>query len=453
MGNTTTTQAERITSGPIARTVFSLALPVVLGMLMEFALSSTDFFWVGKLGASAQDAVTSSMVVVWTIFAAMSVVSVGVTALVSRHVGAQEPDRAAHFVRQGVLMAVGLGAVFSASGLTLAPTLLAFMDTSARTMGHAVPYLRIFFLSAPFFFLAEVCYAAYRAAGDTRTPMKIGVGVVLANMLLDPLLIFGWGPIPALGVAGASIATAVSVAGGSLVVATRMLHGGLGWSVDLRRARPHVQSMHRIARIGLPAASQTFVFVCVYWFLIKIVHGFGEPAAAAMGIGNRMEALSYLTCFGFSMAASTMVGQNLGAGRPKRAALCAWGAVACAIGVTLLTTGLFLFVPEWIATVFTDDPEVLAIAVDYLVILGLSQTAMALEIVLEGAFGGAGDTVPPMAVSIPGSALRIPLAYYLCFDLDWGINGVWWTLTITTLLKASILTAWFLRGRWKVKKI
>ncbi|MFH1687298.1 MAG: MATE family efflux transporter [bacterium] len=443
-----------ITEGPITRTVFSLAVPVVLGMLMEFALTSTDYFWVGKLGPAAQDAVTSSMVVIWTIFATMAVVTVGVTALVSRYVGAKDLAKVTHYIKQGLYMAIGLALVFTVVGFTFSPALLRFMDTGPDTLAHAIPYLRIFFLSAIFFFVADTSYATFRASGDTRTPTKVGIGVVLANMVLDPLLIFGWGPIPALGVAGASLATALAVAAGSSCIVTLLFTGRLGYRVgSLFDQVPRIGSILKIARIGLPSASQTSVFVFVYWFLIKIVHSFGESAGAAMGIGNRMESLSYLTCFGFSVAASTMVGQNLGAGKPDRAARCAWGAALSAIGMTAVTSIAFIVVPGLIASIFTGDPVVHAIAVDYLIILGLSQTAMALEIVIEGAFGGAGDTVPPMLVSVPGSLARIPLAYYLCFGLDWGINGVWWTLTITTFMKAAIITFWFRRGRWKLKEV
>jgi Na+-driven multidrug efflux pump len=200
-------------------------------------------------------------------------------------------------------------------------------------------------------------------------------------------------------------------------------------------------------------ATQQFVFVAVYWFLIRFVHEFGVEAAAAMGIGNRLESFSYLTCYGFSLAASTMVGQNLGAGKPDRAARCAWGATGTAIGLTSFITILFLTIPELIASVFSDDPAVIAMAADYLIILGISQTAMAVEIVIEGAFAGAGNTIPPMLVMLPGSALRIPLAYYLCFTLDWGINGIWWTLTITSIAKALVLAGWFKLGRWKSNEL
>lgn len=448
------TNTDHITSGPITRTIFSLSIPVVLNMLMEFALHATDFFWVGKLGSTAQDAVTSSMVVIWTVFAFISIICIGVTALVARNIGARKPDRAAHYARQALALAVGIGLTFSAAGLILTPAMLSFMDTSAATSLHAIPYLRFSFGFSILFFLLDTIYAIFRASGDTRTPTKVGAVTVILNMALDPLLIFGWGPIPAMGVPGAAVATGLSVLIGVIWIAAKMKRGGLGFEIGrVLRVRAHVGDMLKIIRIGLPVSSQQLVFVVVYWFLIKYVHEFGEVAAAAMGIGNRMESFSYLTCFGFSIAASTMVGQNLGAGKPDRAARCAWGATASAIGLTVVTSLAFILLPRQIASIFTSDPEVLPIAIDYLIILGLSQTAMAIEIVLEGAFGGSGDTVPPMVISVPGSLARIPLAYYLCFTLDWGINGIWWTLTITTFVKAIALAIWFNRGNWKLKQL
>ncbi|HWR83860.1 MAG TPA: MATE family efflux transporter [Candidatus Deferrimicrobium sp.] len=447
-------RTDHITSGPIARTVISLAVPVTAGMFMEFALNGINYFWVGRLGPTAQDAVTTSMVVIWTIFSLISIISVGLTALVSRHVGARDFERAAYFVKQGLVLAVGLGAVLSVAGFFLAPVGLRFMDSGPDTKHLAIPYLQVFFASAVVFFLADTAYAAFRASGDTRTPTWIGILVVVLNMALDPLLIFGLGPMPELGVAGASVATGCSVLIGTVIVLRKIFKGSLGYRVKWSSGeRPQIREMLRIARIGLPIAVQQFTFVVVYWFLIKIVHQFGETAAAAMGIGNRMESLSYFTCFGFSIAASTMVGQNLGAGQPDRAGQCAWGAVRMALALTFIISVFFVTIPSSIASIFTDNAAVLAIATDYLIILGLSQVTMATEIVLEGAFGGAGDTLPPMLVMIPGAVARIPLAYLLCFTLDWGINGVWWTLTITTTLKAITLAVWFKRGHWKARQV
>ena len=445
---------DKIVSGSIVRTVLSLALPVVAGMAMEFALATTDFYWVGRLGATAQDAITSSMVVIWTIFASISIVVVGVTALVSRYVGARDYSQVSFYIRQGLSMSLLLGVVISTAGFVFTPALLNFMEAGPATVALAMPYLRVFFVSATFFIVIDTVYAVFRASGDTRTPMIVGITTVLVNMALDPLLIFGWGPVPAMGVTGASVATLIAVAVGLIIIMTKLHRGKLGYKTEnLYRLKPDFGAIMKIGRIGLPMATQQFVFVAVYWFLIRFVHDFGVEAAAAMGIGNRMESFSYLTCYGFSLAASTMVGQNLGAKQPERAARCAWGAAGTAIGLTSLITILFLAVPEWIASVFSDDPAVIAIAADYLIILGISQTAMAIEIVLEGAFGGAGDTIPPMLVMLPGSALRIPLAYYLCFTLGWGVNGIWWTLTITSIAKALVLAGWFKLGRWKKNEI
>ncbi|MDH4035752.1 MAG: MATE family efflux transporter, partial [candidate division Zixibacteria bacterium] len=255
-------KTDNITSGPITRTVFSLAVPVVLGMLMEFALASTDYFWVGKLGATAQDAITSSMVVIWTIFATISLVSVGVTALVARYVGAKELDRVVFYIRQGVAMAIGMALLFSVAGYFLTPSMLRFMDTGDATMLHAVPYLRIFFLSSVFFFLTDTAYAVFRASGDTRTPTKVSVMVVLLNMALDPLLIFGWGPVPALGVAGASLASAIALGVGSTTIIVRMLRGGLGYKVTGLVSRlPQFGHLLKIAKIGLPVSTQQFVLI------------------------------------------------------------------------------------------------------------------------------------------------------------------------------------------------
>ncbi|HUV30456.1 MAG TPA: MATE family efflux transporter [Acidobacteriota bacterium] len=448
------TNTNNIVSGSIIGTVVSLAVPVVLGMFLEFALSVTDFYWVGRLGPVAQDAVTSSMVVIWTVFATSSIISIGITALVSRHVGAGDLDRASFYTRQGLILAALIYGAVTVVGYYCTPFVLAFMETGEQTFIMAVPYLRIFFLSTLFLGFAQTSYATFRAAGDTITPTVVGCIAVALNMVLDPLLIFGLGPLPALGVPGASLATAISMACAASLILWRLFGGKSGFRVDgILRTSPHPASLFKIARIGLPIASQHIVFGMVYWFLIRVVHRFGEHAGAAMGIGNRMESLSYLTCYGLSVAASTMVGQNLGAKNPDRAARCAWGASGLALGITLIITIVFVTLPRSIAAVFTDDPEVLKIAADYLIILGISQSAMAIEIVLEGAFSGAGDTIPPMVVMVPGAVARIPLAYYLAFNLGWGINGVWWTLTITSVVKALVFAYWFKLGRWKGKKI
>lgn len=444
----------RITEGPITRTLISLAWPLILGMFMEIALTMTHYFWVGKIGPTAQDAVTTSMIVIWTMVATTSIVSVGITALIARNVGAGKLEKAAYYVKQGLALSVIIGLIAGAAGTVYAKSLLTFMGAGEKTVEMGLPYLQIFFAGSILLFLLETSYAAFRASGNTKTPAYVGIMVVIINLVLDPLFIFGIGPFPELGVTGAGVATTIAYLSGVIVLLVLMNRGKLGYTPPkIFPLNISVKDMGDILRIGLPMSGHQLVFMIVYWFLIIIIHKFGEAAGAAMGIGNRMESFSYMICHGISLAASAMVGQNLGAGKPDRSAKSAWQAVLLGIAVTGFVSIIFLTFSRNIVSVFSDSPDVINIAKDYLIILALSQMTMAVEIILEGSFAGAGDTIPPMLVMIPGHLIRIPLAYFLCFDLGLGINGVWWTLTITTIIKAAILAYWFNRGKWKEKVI
>ncbi len=421
-------------------------------MVLETALSIIDYFWVGYLGTPQQDAVTSSTIVSWTLFSTLSIVVTGLVAMVSRAIGNEDQKRAAFVSRQGIQMAIGLGIILAIAGYFLAPPILRFLKVSDEVFVLAVPYLRIFFLAMIFHLIAEALGAIFRADGDTTSPTIAFASAAVINMILDPFLIFGWGPFPELGVTGAALASMIAIGLTGAILVGMILKNKLEFRIGpWYRTKPDFKSIFKIGRIGLPIYLQNITFTMVYWFLIQIVHDFGVNAGAAMGIGNRLESLSYMSAFGFSMAASTMVGQNLGAKNPERASRCAWGSVLLISIETFVISIIFLLLPKQIADIFSHDPATIAIATDYLVILGLSQVFMGIEIVLEGAFSGAGDTVPPMSVSIPGSLLRLPIAWYLAYELDFGVNGVWWSLTITSFLKAMVMMIWFRRGNWKKK--
>jgi putative MATE family efflux protein len=191
----------------------------------------------------------------------------------------------------------------------------------------------------------------------------------------------------------------------------------------------------------------------VYLFLNRITASFGTEAVAALGIGNRVETVSYLICFGFSMAVSALVGQNLGALKPERAEKSVWYTIGISGALTTVIALAFVLFPRQIAGIFIDDPAVVKIAVDYLLIVAVSQPAMAVVIVLEGAFSGAGNTLPPMIASLGYSTARLPIAYLLCFEFGIGVNGVWWAINVTMLVAAFMLYFWFRRGRWKLQEI
>ncbi|MCX6827155.1 MAG: MATE family efflux transporter [candidate division Zixibacteria bacterium] len=445
---------EHITEGPIFSTILRLAWPLLASMFLEFMMSIANYFWVGFLGTPEQDAVTTSIIVTWTVYATISIIVIGITALVSRAIGAKDKEKAAYISKQGILMAIGVGAFFTVVGIIMAPHIMKFLKADPQVAALGASYLRVYFIGIGFFYINDALGAIFRASGNTRSPMFSYVTATLLNIVLDPFLIFGWGPFPRLGVAGAATATVISVFIGFIIFLWLILKGKLDFSLaGWYRNHPDFQMMLKMLKIGIPISIQNITFVCIYWFIIQMVHQFGSSAGAAMGIGNRLEALSYLVAFGFSVDTSTLVGQNLGAKQPERAAKCAWGSVGIIIIETFIVSITFVCFPDFITSIFTSDPKVHKIASDYVFILGLSQIFMGIEIVLEGAFSGAGDTLPPMTVSIPWSIARLPMAYYFCFVLDMGINGIWWTLTITSFFKAVILFFWFRRGNWKNKAL
>lgn len=443
-----------LTSGPLYRVVMRLAWPIIAATFLQFALGITDFFWIGWLGPEQQDAMTSSLIVVWSVFAVMAMITIGVNAIVARHFGAGEMRAAGFIARQGIKLALISGFLLSVLGYFVCPSILAFMQAEPAVQAYGVSYLRVFFAATPALFFAETVYAVYRASGNTRTPMYVSLMGVGLNIILDPILIFGWGPFPELGIAGAAWATFISLfvdVGAYIFLLSRK-----GFSFPLspwKFSLPTFSSCRSIMKIGLPISTHHLVFMGVYAVILQTVHKFGAVAGAAMGVGNRLESINYLVCSAIALATSSIVAQNLGAGKPERAAGAAWAATQIGIGFALVTTVIFLFFPSTLASAFTNDPRVIELASDYLIILGLTQTLMAVEIIIDGAFSGAGDTIPPMLIFIPGSILRIPLAHFMAITLDMGLNGVWWTFSITTVLKGALLAYWFSRGKWKLRKL
>jgi putative MATE family efflux protein len=221
--------------------------------------------------------------------------------------------------------------------------------------------------------------------------------------------------------------------------------------VDLRVAHPRVWT--RILRIGLPGGLNAFLFTVVYIFLSNALARFGNVPLAVLGVGNRLESINYLIAHGFSVAASTLVGQYLGAGRSGRAERAAWMSALYSALFTGTMGAIFIIFPERIFGIFTTDPDTLAEGVRFLRIIGLSQLWMGVDIAIYGAFVGAGSTVPPMAISSVISVLRVPLAYLAAFSMGGGVTGVWWMISITAIVRGALLAWWFRLGRWKEAKV
>jgi putative MATE family efflux protein len=378
---------------------------------------------------------------VWIIVSIGELVGVGLTAVAARRHGEGDPRSAARAAGTALLMAVGLGVLVGAAGIVSLPAVFRLMHATGRVAELAREFLVIQLLGAVLIYGYYVITAAFRSAGDTRTPFLLLGGSVLLNLVLDPVMILGWGPMPALGVYGAALAT-VLTRGLGFVVGLELLRrrGGLrlGWSLPVART---------IARIGLPTMLTGVLFSAIYMLLVRVVGRFGTPAIAALGVGHKIEGTGYMICIGFGLAAETLVGQNLGARRPDRARRAGWLTVRLASVPACLLGVLFMAAPASLAGVFTSDPAVVYDASLYLRAAGFAQLVMAFETVLEGALTGAGYTLYTMLVVVGISALRVPLADLVA--ASFGLVGIWWMLALTAMARAAAMTSLWTWGAWQ----
>jgi putative MATE family efflux protein len=440
-------QAAHLVTDSLRATILRVALPAVASSLLMTLFSTVDAFWVGtKIGATGLAAVSTSLFWIWMIISLAEMIGVGLTAVAARRHGERRSEEAARVAGDTMLFGVALGAVVGALGVWQIHSLFAVMETSPEVTRLGATYLGTFFLGTPLVYGFFAIDAAFRAAGDTRTPFVLLLGSVAITLVLDPALILGVGPIPRLGIAGAAIAT-ITTRGAAFIVGVV-----LAWRRGLLRVGPiRWNALASVCRVGLPTAVTGVTFSLIYVFLTRTTTRFGTPALAALGIGHRVESWLFMIGVGFGAATAAIVGQNLGAGRTDRAAKAGWLAMGfCTIlGVGACVLEL-LFAREF-ASLFTSDPAVIEESAKYLRIAAISQLAVSSEIVLEGALGGAGETVPPMISSTAITASRIPLAGWAANH--WGSAGIWWVISMTAMARGIAMAGLWRAGRWKRRSV
>ena len=442
-----------ITHGPLTRALFRIAGPAILAKALHAALGLVDVFWVSRLGAAQSAAVTTSFFASWILVSAVDLTALGILAHVARHTGAHDRARAGHAAAQGLVVGVWLGVLFAVGAWFAAPWLFRTLGTASDVTTNGVTYLRILFLAAPFTFTYLNCEFLMRAAGDTRSPLVVAAIAVLFNAVLDPLLIYGVGPFPRLGVAGAGWATLLAQAVACAVFAAYAFRRHPNFPLTVASLRQlDMRLTANLLRIGFPGMAVGTFYSTIYLFMSGIAARLGTRELAILGLANRSESVTYLVTNGFGAATATVVGQCLGAGRPERAERAAWASVGWMTGYAFLTGTLLVVWPQAILRLFTADPSVVELGAPYLRILGYAQPLMAVEIVLEHAFAGAGDTVPPMLVSVPMNALRVPLLWWIV-RTGGGLLEMGWVLAITCMARGVLAALWFRRGGWKHRNL
>ncbi len=439
--------APHLVSDSLRGTIGRVALPAVASSLLMTLFASVDAFWVGtKIGPAGLAAVSTSLFWIWMVVAVGEMFGVGLTAVASRRRGEHRPSEAASVAADTLLLSLAAGVLLAMAGVWQLDRLFAVMGTPASVTALGRSYLGTYFAGAPLIFGFLAIDAAFRAAGDTRTPFVILAGSVAVTLVLDPVLLLGLGPIPRLGIVGAAVAT-VLTRGGAFVVGLI-----LAWRRRLLDFSRHGwASLLAVCRVGVPTALTGVVFSLIYVALTRTTTRFGTPALAALGIGHRVESWLYMIGVGTGAATAAIVGQNLGAGKQSRAEQAGWIAVGfCTIFGVLACIAELLW-PQGFASLFTSDPATIGEGARYLRVSALSQSVICAEIVLEASLGGAGDTIPPMVTSTALTLSRLPLAAWAASR--WGTLGIWWVISLTAIGRGLAMMALWRGGRWKRRSV
>jgi len=441
-----------LTEGNIIKNIWFLAFPTMVTSALQDLFNIVDMIYVGKLGPSAIASVAMCGILIGVANTVSIGIATGTVALVSRFFGAKDYDTADNVVIQTIFLAVFASIVIGIAGYFLALPLIHLLGAKGDVLDLGTIYLKIMAVGSFTMFLSFSLNAILRGAGDAVTPMKVLIFSTMLNIILDPLLIFGIWFFPKMGVAGSSLATVIARGIGMFILLNIFIKGRSYFHIEFNDFKLDIRMMWRIIRIGFFGSLQALLRNISALILIRIVAFFGTFAVAAYGIGMRIRMATMMPGFGFAQASAVLVGQNLGAKKPQRAVKSAWLTVALyEIAMVFLAIVIFTLAP-FIVKAFNTNPEVLRIGIQYIRIFSLTLIFLALSIVVGRSFNGAGDTISPMVITgICLLLFRIPFVILLAKIM--GTVGIWLGLAVSDIIQGITMSGWFLRGKWKEKKV
>ena len=432
-----------------ARACGELAWPAVLTNLLQSTVGLVDVKVVGTLGAAAVAAATAGHRLFFVLQATLMAVSAGTTALVARAWGAGRRDEAARVIVSSLQLSCAIALVMSVFGLSIAEPFASMFGLSGAARALAAIYIRWISGFTLVFAVGFVLAAGLRAAGDTRTPLAIGAVTNVVNVLMLYMLVYGGFGFPKIGIAGAALAGGLAFTAGAALTLLLWLRGMLRLERVGRDALDR-ERMRSVVRIGYPAALEQLVvqsgFIAFTYIIAK---HFGTEALAAYGIGVQILSLSFVVGFGFSIAASTLVGQHLGAGWPERAAQSGWRALFLAVGSMSVLSVVIVSFARPIAKLMIADPEVVRLTVAFIYLLGAAQPLMAVEFAIGGALRGAGDTRFPLVTTFTGLILGRVLLASAFTRAGLSVEWIYGALLADYVLKSILLIARFRSNRWQ----
>ena len=442
------------TEGSIRKAIVLLAIPMVLEMLMEGLFAIVDAFWVSKISVNALATVGLTESVITLVYSLAIGLSAAATATVARRVGEKRPDLASRAALQATILAVFIAVLIGVPGYFFAEDILRMMGGEEELIAECSGYTKIMFGTNIFIMLIFLFNAVFRGAGNATYAMYalwISNGI---NLVLDPLLIFGWGTIPAMGIEGAAIATSIGRGIGVIFQLVLLLRGVGIVKMALTHISIHWKTMKKLIEVAAGGTFQYIIMSSSWIFLMRIIAEFGAEAMAGYVTAIRIIIFTFMPLWGLSNAAATLVGQNLGAQKPDRAEKSAWQ-TAHFSAIVLVTVGLILFAfAPFFLPYFNPAEEVVNAGVTTLRIFSISYIVFAYGLVFSQAFNGAGDTKTPTKINfICFWLVEIPLGYFFAIGLGWGLAGVCWAVAFAEALMSVVFIILFKKGKWKTVEV
>jgi putative MATE family efflux protein len=445
---------EDYTRIPLGRAIFLLAVPMILELVMESTFAVVDIYFVGKLGASAVATVGLTETVLFLLYSVAMGMSMAVTAIVARRIGEKKKDEAGATAVQAIFLGLLASLPFAVVGVFFAPQLLSAMGGDAWALSEGYRYTQWMLASNMVIALLFLINGIFRGAGDAAIAMRVLWLANGINIVLDPILIFGLGPIPALGIQGAAVATTIGRGTGVLFQLWVLFRG----SPHIRAAASHIAwrgaILLNILRTSRGGVGQMIVAMTSWIFLVRILADIGSEAVAGATIALRIALFTLMPAWGMANAAATLVGQNLGAGLPDRAESSVWKTGAYNMVFMIAVSVVYYLASEDLIGLFSDDARVIAIGGEWLRILSYSYFVYGWWMVSVQAFNGAGDTATPTKINLVFFwCIQIPLSYYLAIPLHWQHSGVFWGVFFSET-SVGLFTLWlFSRGGWKTTQV
>jgi putative MATE family efflux protein len=436
------------------RLILALAIPAVLQTVIKSSFTLSDAYWVGKLGSVQLAAISVATFLVWGMMSLGEMIATGTNALVAQSTGAKNNPLSAKISIINIVNAFFYSLILGNLAIPLTPYLYDLIHLDAQQRFFADEYFHTILYGFPAFIMLSTLSAAFRGYGDTKTPFYLLLFAAVLNFVLNPVLIFG------IKLGSGEVILNYGIKGSALVsIISYFIAFLIGFYILLKRKLADKISSYTFNKkiisdtfkIGFPLGINGVAFSMIYVFVASFVAEYGSVGLAALGIGHRSESLAYQCTVGFALAATIMVGQSIGAGFPEKAQHYTWKILKLS-GAFVIPYALFLFIfSADIAAIFSQDAGVIQAASDYNKLAAVVLFATALDVILSGAFSGAGDTVPPAVISFTFNIIRIPLCFL--FSPIWGLNGVWIAICLSALLKGIAITIWFKLGTWKTRGV